>query len=454
MKQIVSIIIGVLLGAAAVLILGAAVYLLKSGDINPAVSEADNSKLEQQIADLRKQLNAAKAQAGRVEIVETETFVEKLKEASPDKLIAALKLIQPSGETREKSMREVNYYMTSLTKIGERSVPAIDAFMETSEDVEYSKNALNFRRESEEAEKAEARGEEGKTGTRDFLRSGFGSYFLSNAFKDMKREFIPQSMRIGLFFVLHDIDGAKAEAVLAKILSSTGRGLEVAFLDMILSEMAPDLYREKVLEATHDLLSNGPTVTSSLFDEASRMVLFAILIKYKDATFVDTAKTMIITPEGKVDGAAVNYLTSILGEKAVPLLYAKLKDESLTDDGDKMALGDAVLKHVGANPDSNAFFKEVVMNEDLGPLRYLALGHLVGGDRSEETLRNRQKLIESIKEDSEDEGLNRMLDGTNNRIEVMIDPSKADELGGAGGGGGLEGLFNGLFNRGGEKKDN
>jgi hypothetical protein len=449
MKQTIPIIVAALVGAAAV-------FVLKSGNSNSATGGADNSKLEQQIVELRKQLNEAKAQAGRVEIIETEKekIVEKSKDGLPEGLIAELKLIQPSDENREKSMLEVNYYMTSLTKIGERSVPAIDAFLETSEDVEYSKDALNFRREGEEAKEAEARGEEGKSGARDFLRSGFGSYFLSNAFKNMKREFSPQSMRIGLFFVLHDIGGAKAEAVLAKVLDSTGRGLEVAFLDMILSEMAPDLYKEKVLEVTHDLLTNAPATTSSLFDEASRMVLFAILMKYKDATFVDTAKTMIVTPEGKVDGAVVNYLTTILGEKAVPLLYTKLKDDSLTDDGDKMALGDAVLKHVGTNDDSNAFFKEVVLNKELGPLRYLALGHLVGGDRSENTLRSRQKLIESIKEDSEDEGLNRMLDGTNNRIEVMIDPSKAEELGGAGGGGGLEGLLNGFFNRGGGKKDN
>ena len=449
MKQTFPIIVAALVGAAAV-------FVLKSGNSNPATGGADNSKLEQQIAELRKQLNEAKAQAGRVEIVETEKekIVEKSKEVSPQELIAELKLIQPSDENREKSMLEVNYYMTSLTKIGERSVLAIDTFLETSEDVEYSKDALNFRREGEKAKEAEARGEEGKSGARDFLRSGFGSYFLSNAFKNMKREFSPQSMRIGLFFVLHDIGGAKAEAVLAKVLDSTGRGLEVAFLDMILSEMAPDLYKAKVLEVTHDLLTSAPAATSSLFDEASRMVLFAILMKYKDATFVDIAKTMIVTPEGKVDGAVVNYLTTILGEKAVPLLYAKLKDDSLTDDGDKMALGDAVLKHVGTNDDSNAFFKEVVLNRELGPLRYLALGHLVGGDRSEDTLRSRQELIGSIKEDSDDEGLNRMLDGTNNRIEVMIDPSKAEELGGAGGGVGLEGLLNGFFNRGGGKKDN
>ena len=449
MKQTIPILVAALVGAAAM-------FVLKTGNSSRESGSTDTAKLEQQITDLRKQLNEAKAQAGRVDVIETEKekIIVKLKEASPEELIAELKLIQPSEENRDKSMLEVNYYMTSLTKIGERSVPAIDAFLETSEDVEYSKDALNFRREGEEAKEAEARGDEVKSGARDFLRSGFGSYFLSNAFKDMKRELIPQSMRIGLFFTLHDIGGTKAEAGLAKVLDSTGRGLEVAFLDMILSEMAPDLYTDKVLEVTHDLLTNAPTATSSLFDEASRMVLFAILTKYKDATFVDTAKTMIITPEGKVDGAVVNYLTTILGEKAVPLLYAKLKDDSLTDDGDKMALGDAVLKHVGTNDDSNAFFKEVVLNKELGPLRYLALGHLVGGDRSEDTLRSRQKLIESIKEDSEDEGLNRMLDGTNNRIEVMIDPSKAEELGGPGGGGGLEGLLNGFFNRGGGGEDN
>lgn len=55
-----------------------------------------------------------------------------------------------------------------------------------------------------------------------------------------------------------------------------------------------------------------------------------------------------------------------------------MNDESLTDDGDKMALGDAILKHVGTNSDSNAFFTEVITNEELGPLRFLALGHLTG----------------------------------------------------------------------------
>ena len=130
MKQTIPIIVAALVGAAAV-------FVLKSGNSHPATGGADNTKLEQQIAELRKQLNEAKAQAGRVEIVETEKekIVEKTKDVSPEELIAELKLIQPSDENREKSMLEVNYYMTSLTKIGERSVPAIDTFLETRGDV-------------------------------------------------------------------------------------------------------------------------------------------------------------------------------------------------------------------------------------------------------------------------------------------------------------------------------
>jgi hypothetical protein len=144
----------------------------------------------------------------------------------------------------------------------------------------------------------------------------------------------------------------------------------------------------------------------------------------------------------------VHYLSSVLGKKAVPLLYAKINDDSLTDDGDKMALGDAILKHVGTNADSDKFFAEVVTNKELGPIRFLVLGHLTGGDNSEQTLRNRQKLIQSIKADSQDESLNRALDGTNNRIEVMLDPTKAGTLGDPKG---LPpGIFE-LFNPGGKK---
>ena len=441
MKQIFPILIAALIGLTAG-------YILNS-DKN-SQSNSDNTNESETIAKLKRDLKEAQSKAGKIDIIkldytESERIIEKVAEISPEETIANLKQLRPTGETRQQTMQEIIHYMVGLTKASEKALPAIEDFFKTGQDIEYEETAQAFDRQRREAKEAEARGEEIKpNGIGQFISSGFGSYFLTSMVSNMKRELEPGSLRLGLFDVVHDIGGPKAEEILANVLSQTLRGLEVAYLDRILSKMAPDRYKEDVLAVVHELLVDPPTTNgNSLLDESSRMFLFSLLVKYKDATFVETAKLMIITPEGRVDGAVVNYLTKILGEKAVPLLYAKVKDENLTDDGDKMALGDAILKHVGTNPDSNAFFTDVITNEELGPLRFLALGHMTSGDRSESTLRNRQKLIADIKETSpDDESLNKALDGTYDRIEVMIDPDKAEELGTGNGGNFLEQFFN------------
>lgn len=436
MKQVAPLLVAAIVGLAAG-------YILNS-DNGQSTMAPDNAELEK----LQKELKAARVQAGKTEVINTETekVVERTVAVNPESYLAQLKTLRPTGATRQQTMREIIHHMVGLTKSRESAIPAIREFLESKLDIEYDSTAQNFDRENQAAREAESRGEEAQpNGIGSFIKSGFGSYFMSNMVAQMKRELEPGSLRLGLFDVLQDIGGPEAEALLAHELSQTGRGLEVAYLDRILSDIAEGQYKEQVLNVTHDLLVTPPApTTSSLLDESSRLFLFTILVKYKDATFVNTAKLMIINNEGRVDGAVVNYLTTILGVDAVPLLYAKVNNESLTDDGDKMALGDAILKHVGTNDDSNAFFTEVVTNQDLGPLRFLALGHLTGGDRAESTLRNRQKLIADIKAQSpEDAALNRALDNTHNRLEVMIDPSKAGELGT----GNRPNLFE-LFNRG------
>jgi len=436
MKQVAPLLVAAIVGLAAG-------YILNS-DNGQSTMAPDNAELEK----LQKELKAARVQAGKTEVINTETekVVERTVAVNPESYLAQLKTLRPTGATHQQTMREIIHHMVGLTKSRESAIPAIREFLESKLDIEYDSTAQNFDRENQAAREAESRGEEAQpNGIGSFIKSGFGSYFMSNMVAQMKRELEPGSLRLGLFDVLQDIGGPEAEALLAHELSQTGRGLEVAYLDRILSDIAEGQYKEQVLNVTHDLLVTPPApTTSSLLDESSRLFLFTILVKYKDATFVNTAKLMIINNEGRVDGAVVNYLTTILGVDAVPLLYAKVNNESLTDDGDKMALGDAILKHVGTNDDSNAFFTEVVTNQDLGPLRFLALGHLTGGDRAESTLRNRQKLIADIKAQSpEDAALNRALDNTHNRLEVMIDPSKAGELGT----GNRPNLFE-LFNRG------
>ncbi len=442
MKQVIAILIAALVGAAAT-------FILKSTAPTSASHNAENEKLKERIAQLRSELKNTDAQGHRITTVETEKVITVTASIKPGEILEELKTVRPTSGNRQQTMRRVIHYMVGLTDAGEAAFPPIREFLlqENPVDVEYEANAMAFDREQAAAK---AKGEDGSQGRiSGFVRSGFGSYFMSRELLKQTRQLAPRSLRLGLLDVVADIGGNSAEAILASVLAKTGRGLEVAYLDGLLEKIAGDAYRDKVLETAHLLLTHNPGGNAqSLFDETSRAYLFALLVKYRDATFVDTAKTQIITPEGRVDGAVVNYLSSVLGEKAVPLLYAKINDDSLTDDGDKMALGDAILKHVGTNADSDKFFAEVVTNKELGPIRFLVLGHLTGGDNSEQTLRNRQKLIQSIKADSQDESLNRALDGTNNRIEVMLDPTKADTLGDT------KGLPPGileLFNPGGKK---
>ena len=440
MKQVVAILIATLVGAATM-------FILKSPTPAAANHDSEKKKLKEQITQLRSDLKNTDAQGNRINTVEKEKVITITASINPEEILQELITVRPGDDNRQQTMRRVIHYMVGLTDAGEAAFPPIEEFLmqENPVDVEYEANAMAFDREQAAAAEAKAKGEGGPKGrVSGFVRSGFGSYFMSRDILKQNRQLAPRSLRLGLLDVVADIGGNPAEVILTGVLAKTGRGLEVAYLDSLLEKIAGDAYRDKVLETTHLLLKHTTGKDAqSLFDETSRAYLFALLVKYRDATFVDIAKTQIITADGSVDGAVVNYLSSVLGEKAVSLLYAKINDKSLTDDGDKMALGDAILKHVGTNADSDKFFFEVITDEKLGPIRFLALSHLVGGDNSEQTLRNRQNLIQSIKADSKDEGLNRMLDGTNNRIEVMLDPSKAGTLGnGNVGPAGLLELFN------------
>ena len=196
MKNIVLPLAGLVVGAAIVI-------AVKSGGSAPA-NGADPSELERQNAELRKKLQAAEQKSGGVEVIEsiTEKVVFQTKAQTPEEIIAELRRIQPKADNRERAMREVIHYLTSLTKAGEPALPAIDQFLATNEDVEYEETALAFRRQQKAAEEARGNGEEPRRNAADFVRSGLGSYFLAGAVEKLEREFTPQSMRIGLFFVL------------------------------------------------------------------------------------------------------------------------------------------------------------------------------------------------------------------------------------------------------------
>ena len=143
MKQIIPILVAALVG-------GIAVFILKSGGGNPS-GAGDNSKHNAELAQLRKENQKLKTKAGRMNTIvmpgETKTIVTEI-ETSPEEIIEELRLIRPTGDTRQQSMRVIIHYMVSLTKAGEQAIPAIDAFLlpdqNDKEDVEYEGTALAF----------------------------------------------------------------------------------------------------------------------------------------------------------------------------------------------------------------------------------------------------------------------------------------------------------------------
>ena len=425
MKQVIAILVATFVGAAAT-------FILKSPAATSAGFDAEKEKLKEQIAQLRGELKSTDAQGHRITTVEKEKVITVTASIKPEEILAELKTMRPGDENRQQTMRRVIHYMVGLTDAGDAAFPAIKAFLlqKNPVDIEYESNAIAFDREQAAAAAAKANGEKSPQGRiSGMVRSGLGSYFMSRDLLKQSRQLAPRSLRLGLLDVVADIGGDPAKAILASVLAKTGRGLEVAYLDGLLEKIAGDTYRDQVLETAHLLLKHTTSGDAqSLFDETSRAYLFALLVKYRDATFVDIAKTQIITADGRVDGAVVHYLTSVLGEKAVPLLYAKFKDENLTDEGDKMALADSILKHVGTNAQSDNAFKEIILNEELGPVRFLALAHLTGGDRSKITLKNRQKLIAVISNESNNQSLKRMLDRTNGRISLLLNPVESKGL--------------------------
>ncbi|MEW6301944.1 MAG: hypothetical protein AB1705_00635 [Verrucomicrobiota bacterium] len=221
------------------------------------------------------------------------------------------------------------------------------------------------------------------------------------------------SLRFGLFDVLKQIGGPDAEALLAEVLASTGRGVELAWLARALQEMAPNKYRDTALAAARELLARPLAANSpSPLDRNDRDQLFSVLTMYGDTSYVATAQAQLIQPDG-VDRGALKYLQQTLGPQAVPIVAQAYSDPRLTDPAKKEPLARLALAYVGADAFANEFYQRAI--NDLS----LSKDH-------------RRNLIEDLNED----GLNfknltpRDLPVIENRITLIetIAPNATDRV--------------------------
>ncbi|MEI9865637.1 MAG: hypothetical protein WDN00_14025 [Limisphaerales bacterium] len=171
---------------------------------------------------------------------------------------------------------------------------------------------------------------------------------------------------MGLVSTLKEIGGTESEQALADMLNSTGRGVEVAYLTVILEEVAPGKYRSAAISAAIELLMNPPAIDSpDRLDELSKSYLYGVLEFYKDTSFAVNAQQLLVGKDGRLDQDAMDYLSNVMKDQSVSALYAAYKNPALTNQFDKMMVGRDVLNYVGQNSQANQMFTETLSNPDL-----------------------------------------------------------------------------------------
>ncbi len=302
-------------------------------------------------------------------------------ETAQDILNDLLNLKLGSGNARNAALRKVVFKLETLTQRGNSAVPAIRDFIGHNVDVTYS--AQDNATSTTNAPDATA------GNNRGFSRSGNnggGNRVSSRRARNLTTLqadwVVPPSLRLGLVGTLKEIGGEEAEAAMAEMLATTGRGVEVAYLAVLLEEMAPGKHRDSAVAAARDLLMNPPAIDSpDRLDELSKSYLYGVLEYFKDTTFAVNAQQMLVGKDGRLDQDAMDYLATVMKDQSVSALYAAYENPALTNQFDKMRVGREVLNYVGQNSQANALFTQTMGNPDLDSrMKSFMIMQLAGGD--------------------------------------------------------------------------
>ena len=177
---------------------------------------------------------------------------------------------------------------------------------------------------------------------------------------DVRREMMPQSLRLGLIETLGRISTNESEGALVKILGYTGSGVEVNLIDRMLTEIAEGehKYSKAVLGAAKDLLMNPPELSEvpSRLEQATNGRLWELIIRYKDTDFKDDAGELLVA-DGKLNGNALRYFREVLKGDSVPILAQKYRESELDDRG-KGELYGVINDYIDIHPESGKILVE------------------------------------------------------------------------------------------------
>ena len=367
---------------------------------------AEKAALEQQLADARRRVPEVRTLTKTLSTTVTNNM-------SPEEIIARLAKMNPetSEDSRNQVLRQVVHHLQMLVEQGETSLPVIRNFLKQNKDVDYSTDVLN------------AAGE--RVG-----RSGAAAW--TSRYATMTDFLVPPSLRLGLIDALDQIGGESAQGILAEVLDSTGRGVEVAHIARVLQREAPDKYRENSIKAAKDLLSNPPAINEpNRIDENARAYLYQVLAMYRDTSFAETAQHQLVSDGGRIDKQALNYLSSTLKEQSVPALYAAYKNQAMTNLTERSTLMNAVLSFAGHSAQANQLFGEVVASQEIpSGIRAFTIKNLAGGSSGERpddqsVVQARINLLQDLRGATKDERILRAIDETRTALEQLLDALRA-----------------------------
>jgi len=351
-------------------------------------------------------------------LAERDKAIEKLEATLPvpEAIIEILKTLNPNRGRQRETMRKVIHHFIALEAHGVSALPPIQKFLKEGVDIPYNHSTSR----DNGGGLGRLAGNDDKIDWSSARDYGYKLPTFGIALE-------PRSLRLGLFEIIYNIGGKNAEKILASTLETAGLGIEVVRLGDLLEQLAPGKYKKAMLDAARELITNP-------LDEDSKRILFALLLKYKDPGLLDLAKGMLISSEGRIDGAALRYLNETLGENAMPLLLAAYRNPNITNPADKIILRDAAMTYVGKNADADQIFREV-FDEGLKKARdseanpreaWMSLiqagGALQKGNNlTEDVIRNRQKLLNEYRGNTKNELVERGLDQVNKNLEGRLE---------------------------------
>ena len=140
MKIVAAILVTAVVSAAATYLVAGKT---KTVEVERIVEVKTNDQ-DKTIAELKKALDSAKAEAGRVEVIETGVAVPGAVTGvitDPADLIDKLAADEMTGEDTE-SQRRLIHYFESLVDAGDQAVPAINAFLDSKMDREFGRQSF------------------------------------------------------------------------------------------------------------------------------------------------------------------------------------------------------------------------------------------------------------------------------------------------------------------------